>query len=233
MRNKQVIQQIKNTISDPISSENFLSNTEINYLISLYNSFSNDYKQSKFTGPIILNFNFVKDKLIDVILAKIANIIGQFTVTSAFFFYTEKPHIIHNDDTFELPDNVYKGITLPLKLYDNFVGVYPKLCFFDQFYFHGPAKFFKGSKDIYSPYNTPIYQYNDIDGITSSLCNDKDNLLTHLSPEWLEGLSLNSIIDWKPGNAIIFDSTRLHCASDFKKLGYKAKLGISIFTKKT
>jgi hypothetical protein len=56
--------------------------------------------------------------------------------------------------------------------------------------------------------------------------------LTHLKYKWLEGLTLWGTIKWKPGTAIIFDSVRLHCASDFRKLGIKSKLGISIFTRK-
>jgi GTP-binding protein LepA len=35
-----------------------------------------------------------------------------------------------------------------------------------------------------------------------------------------------------PLQALIFDSVRLHCASDFRKLNIQSKLGISIFTKK-
>jgi hypothetical protein len=57
-------------------------------------------------------------------------------------------------------------------------------------------------------------------------------MLTHLKPQWLEGLSLHSTLDWVPGNIMIFDSLRLHCASDFRKLGIRSKTAISIFTKK-
>ena len=58
----------------------------------------------------------------------------------------------------------------------------------------------------------------------------KEKYLTHLKDEWLRGLSFNSAHHWKPGNTIVFDSCRLHCASDFRK-NVKNKLGISIFTK--
>ena len=50
-------------------------------------------------------------------------------------------------------------------------------------------------------------------------------------PNWLSGLTFWGTLDWRPGNALIFDSTRLHCASDFRQQGIKSKLGISIFTK--
>ena len=42
--------------------------------------------------------------------------IGDFDITAGFWFWTDYPHIIHNDDLFELPDKMYKGITIPLKL---------------------------------------------------------------------------------------------------------------------
>jgi hypothetical protein len=109
---------------------------------------------------------------------------------------------------------------------------FPSLCFFDQFYFHGPAKFFKGDVDIPTYYNKPVYDYKDINGLVNTPFVDNDNHFTHLKSKWLEGLSLHSVLDWVPGNALVFDSVRLHCASDFRKLGIKSKLGISIFTKK-
>ena len=55
--------------------------------------------------------------------------------------------------------------------------------------------------------------------------------LQHLKPKWLSGLTLWGTLDWSPGNALIFDSTRLHCASDFRQQGIVSKLGISIFTR--
>jgi hypothetical protein len=120
---------------------------------------------------------------------------------------------------------------LPLTL-DNFTGVYPKLCFFDQFYFHGPSKFFNGDESIPTYYNKQVYDYQDVSGLVNGVFSDNNNYFTHLKPQWLEGLSLHSSLDWIPGHALIFDSVRLHCASDFRNLGIKSKLGISIFTKK-
>jgi hypothetical protein len=55
--------------------------------------------------------------------------------------------------------------------------------------------------------------------------------LSHLKGKWLEGLSFDRAMPWKPGNVLIFDSVQLHCASDFVKQGITSKLGISIFTK--
>jgi hypothetical protein len=116
--------------------------------IHLINLFKNDRnKIIKNTGPIILNLSsYFDDPVIKKIINQLKTQIGDFEITASFFFETDYPHIIHNDDTFELPNSVYKAITLPLRL-DNFNGVYPKLCFFDQFYSHdpisGPIKYFE------------------------------------------------------------------------------------------
>jgi hypothetical protein len=237
MRSITDIELIKSRVSEPISIENFLSKEEVAHLIGIFNQHeaggikAYDGIVEKITGPITLNLEtYLADPVIIKIIHQLEKEIGKFEMTAGFFFRTDFPHIIHNDDTHELPSTVYKGITLPLEL-NGFIGEYPKLCFFDQFYFHGPAKFFKGSKDIPTYYNKQIYDYEHVDSLTDNPFVGDYKYFTHLYPQWLEGLSFRSALDWIPGNAIIFDSTRLHCASDFRSLGIKSKLAISIFTK--
>lgn len=233
MRNKDSIAKIKSRISDPYTLENFLTKEEVDHLVLLYSTEQarvNSPAVYKNTGPITLDLkNYITDPVIASILEKLKSAIGDFEITAAFFFYTETPHIIHNDDTFELPE-VYKGITIPLQINGNAI---PKLCFFDQFYFHGPAKFFNGSKDIPTYYNKCVYDYADVDGICDLVFDESTRCtyLTHLNPKWLKGLSFWGTLNWQPGTALVFDSTRLHCASDFTQQGIKSKLGISIFTK--
>jgi hypothetical protein len=233
MRTLEQINSIKAKISNPYVIENFLSFNDIDYLIKLFNSqetFEN--KVYKNTGPITLDIKpYSEDPVVSKIIYKLVKEIGPFDITAAFFFQTEFPHIIHNDDSFELPDNVYKAITLPLSM-EGFAGEYPKLCFFNQFYFHGPSKFFNGDDSIPTYYNKQIYDYQDVSGLVDTPFDDNNNYFTHLKSQWLEGLSLHSTLDWIPGNALVFDSTRLHCASDFRTLGIRSKLGISIFTKR-
>jgi hypothetical protein len=237
MRNQQQIEKIKNHFSSPRLIENFISREEIEHLISIFENSKDttDFYKGKIhknTGPITLNLeDYFEDPVVSKIIKNIELHIGPFSITASFIFKTDYPHIIHNDDTFELPDTVYKAITIPLFL-ENFKGTYPKLCFFDQFYFHGPAKFFKGSSNIPTYYNKQVYDYSDVENSVEHEFIDTNGYFTHLKSQWLSGLSLNSAIDWIPGSAIIFDSVRLHCASDFRNLGITSKLGISIFTKK-
>jgi len=234
MRTTIQINNIKSRISDPYEVKNFLTNDQILHLINLFETNLKNLDLPvvyKNTGPVTLDLNsLLEDSVINKILEDLKSIIGIYEITAAFFFSTDYPHIIHNDDTFELPDNVYKGITIPLKIYGS--ENIPKLCFFDQFYFHGPAKFFKGSSDIPTYYNKQIYDYKDVECLVDTTIQDPENLFTHVKRQWLEGLSVNSTLSWTPTSALIFDSVRLHCASDFRQQGIDGKLGISIFTKK-
>ncbi len=235
MRTVEQIQKIKETVSNPYAVKDFLSSDDVDYLVKLFESQEiESNKVYKNTGPITLDIkSYLEDPIISKIIDKLIKVIGPFEITAGFFFTTNYPHIIHNDDTFELPTGVYKGITIPLKAYGS--NSIPKLCFFDQFYFQGPAKFFYGDKDIPTYYNKQVYDYKDVDGITDAMLIDEStrvSYLTHLKPKWLQGLTFWGALDWKPTSALIFDSTRLHCASDFRQQGIKRKLGISIFTKK-
>jgi hypothetical protein len=226
MRTLEQINKIKQQFNDPYTVENFISKDDVDELIAIYKK---QDKTIKNTGPVTVDINaLLEESIFQRILSKIETKIGPIEITAGLFFKTDYPHIIHNDDTFELPETVYKAITIPL-LADG-IGV-PKLCFFDQCYFHGPAKFFKGDNNIPTYYNQQIYDYKDLDGVVTQTFVGPAEYFTHLKPRWLEGLSLHSVIDWVPGQAIIFDSVRLHCASDFRKLGIKSKLGLSIFTK--
>lgn len=244
MRQIWQINKIKNRIIEPYSINNFLSEEEVNHLISLFQSHSENQidpaqkKVYKNTGPITLDLrSYSQDSVVSSVLDRIKQEIGPYEITASFFFYTNYPHIIHNDDLFELPDGIYRAITLPLMFNrNNDSEELPSLCLFDQFYFHGPSKFFNGSEkqNIPTYYNKQIYEYSTVDGVLdyNAITEETYNkLFTHLKPQWLEGLSLHSTIPQKIGSAIIFDSVRLHSSSDFRQLGIESKLAISIFTK--
>lgn len=231
MRTAEQIEKIKSRFSDPFLVESFLTANDVQELIAIYESHSD--KTYKNTGPVTVDINqYLTTDIFKSILDKIEAHIGPFTVAAGMFFQTDYPHIVHNDDTFLLSDNVYKGITLPLQIEGTVAE--PKLCFFDQCYFHGPSKFFNGDENIPTFYNTQVYNYADVDNLSYNDFNEHERLayLTHLKPQWLSGLSLHSTLPWRITSALIFDSVRLHCASDFRTLGISKKLGISIFTNK-
>jgi len=228
MRSEQDRQLLKSRFADTICVDNFLTADEVQYLIKSFES--KDNKVYKNTGPVTSSIKH--DDIMSTIVQRLQPFIGEFKVYSADFFNVTFPHIIHNDDQKSLP-HTYKAITLPLKLnYRIPTGKMPSLCIFDQYYLEGPAKFFNGDSDIPTYYNSQVYEYSQVQNKTDKAMDPElvKNYLTHLRPHWLEGLSVKSVHTWRPGSAIIFDALKLHCASDFRRLGIESKLGISIFT---
>ena len=59
--------------------------------------------------------------------------------------------------------------------------------------------------------------------------NIKDEYLGHLSDSWLQGLTVNKMLDWTIGDILCFDSLSLHCSSNFKSKKIDRKIGLSIF----
>lgn len=227
MRSDNQISQIKISHGAPVQLLNVIPQNTIDSLIHYYNT--NDSIIEKNTGPKVC---FIEEdheyisSTIDILKSQF----GNFKIRAAQYFDVSEPHIIHNDDEFDYPDS-YKAFTIPL-LTEGADCNLAKLIMFDQYYYGGPAKFMRnGPAKKLEYYNKNLYSYNDIEGT-----NDKGipatmlPMLSHLRPQWLEGLSINSYFPWTIGSVIAFDSLQLHCASNFKEHNITRKLGISIFT---
>lgn len=232
MRTPEQIAAILSRVSSPCLVEDFVCPSDIQELIGIFRSHL-EHHTKKHTGPVTLGVQgFLDLPVMKRLLSRMENEIGPFELNAGLFFETSVPHVIHNDDVYSLPDT-YKAFTIPLEI-SGFSGSYPDLCFFDQFYFNGPAKFFKGSSNIAAHFNASIYEYSGVHGLAEGKMDDElyQRYFTHLPSRWLEGLSLHSAVKWIPGTAIVFDSLRLHSSSDFRKLGITSKLGLSMFTRK-
>jgi len=59
---------------------------------------------------------------------------------------------------------------------------------------------------------------------------DINTMFDEKYPQWMEGFSIESSCDWVPGDVIVFDCVRLHCASNFLDNGIYKKIGLSLFT---
>jgi hypothetical protein len=233
MRDKKQISKLLGTVGDTRVVKEFITEAEANSLLDFFNN-SPD-KIQKNTGSVTLNIDeFLGLEIFKNVLDKVRSEIGQFEILSGLFFEVTHPHILHNDDTYEMRDDVYKGVLVPLYIewWDTGHRTYPKFCVFDQMYFGGPAKFFK-DEELFVPtyFNKIVTDYAEIYGL-SDMATPKDELFGHLKHEkYLEGLTLNAIVDWIPKNAVIFDSLRIHCSSDFRSNNVKKKIGLSIFTR--
>lgn len=223
------INRLEKNNSDPKQVIDFITMDENNSLIEYFNT---QEKIEKNTGPIVCKIN-TDNSVFDDIFTRLKVLIGEAKVMSAIIFETPWAHVIHNDvdKNYKTP---YKAVTIPLKLWGDVKDDKIKLMMFDQYYYHAGQKFMKGGtpkvNQFYS--NGPLLDYNDV-----SYTNDKgiplevkEKYLTHLQPNWLEGLSVHSYFPWKINSAIIFDCARLHSSSDFNALGVKKKLAMSIFT---
>jgi hypothetical protein len=227
MRSQSQIDEIKKFHSPPVQILNVLSKEKIKHLIEHYKS---SEKIVKNTGPTI---SYVKegDGIIDDFLPILREKFGDFKVRVAHFFEVTHPHIIHIDDDFKL-SNAFKAFTVPLEIREG-TDEDLSLIFFDQYYYHGPSKFVKGSnvEKLNVHYNNYITNYEQIESLSDTdLTDDQKKMLTHLNPQWYKGLSVQTHFKWKIGSILGFDSLQLHSASNFLDQGIKSKLGLSIFT---
>jgi hypothetical protein len=228
MRTKEQISFLKTLQSDSVQIDNALSSEKIKFLLDHYNNSLN--KITKNTGPKV---SYVKEgeDIIDDILVDLRKQFGNFKVRSAHYFEVDNPHILHIDDDFKLP-NTYKAFTIPLWVESNDCNKI-KLVMFDQYYYGGPVKFFNGESKIKETYyNEPLFNYKEVENLSDTPIPKaiKNAMLTHLKDSWLEGLSVKNFFPWTIGSIIAFDSLRIHCSSDFRKVGIKKKIGLSIFT---
>ena len=250
MRSQEDKDFLLSNLSEPRYIENFITQEVIEELIYVWKNSNNKRTKNK-EGPICSDIIDFTPSPLSKIRDRIyfdENLFPNSKIYHGMFFYTKTPHIIHNDDVVvEVPKGsifqskmplMYKGFNIPIE-YEGEQN--PHLLFFDQFYIEGHGKFFNNEKDIIKINNrhgrekyknVPIFEYSEVLGTSTEPfdCEIKEKYLSHIKDEWLEGLSFNSIHEWIPGNITIFDCYRLHCASNFRKLNIKSKLGISIFT---
>ena len=222
------INRLEKNNSDPKQILDFITKDENNSLIEYFNT---QEKIEKNTGPVVAKID-TNNTVFNNIFTRLKLVIGEVKVMSAIVFETPWAHVIHNDidNNFNTP---YKAVTIPLKLWGDVKDEDIKLMMFDQYYYHGGKKFMNGgtqTKNFYA--YGPLLEYSDVSytnnkGIAKEV---KERYLTHLQPNWLEGLSIHSYFPWKINSAIIFDVARLHSSSDFNALGVERKLAMSIFT---
>jgi len=228
MRTLEQIEAIKKTKSNPVQHWDIITSGDIDNLLKFYNT-SEDIVE-KVTGPKVLKVN-EGEGIIDHILDKLKNLYGEFILRDAHIFDVGKPHIIHNDDSFDYPQ-CYKAFVIPLYVEGNTCDK-AKFFIFDQSYYGGPAKFVN-EEDVtgYSVhYNKFLTTYEEVEDTNDMGINEEHlKYLSHLKSHWLKGLSVKAYFPWQIGSIISFDSLDLHSASNFKDVGIIRKIGLSIFT---
>ncbi len=192
------------------------------------------YKEAGSKGPVVMNYSPDREGMqgwFEPVQDLVWDLLGSNCyVWGSNIFRVEKPHIAHNDDYTEKNYPIYKTIVLPLEISKptNFVT-------FDQAYLDGPVKLFRGYDPVpESYYNKSLTDYSDIINYTDKPFDKEihEKYLSHIPIAALHGLTVEKVVPWTPGNAIIFDMGRIHSASNFVAEGISHKVGYSIFTAK-
>ncbi|MBO01936.1 MAG: hypothetical protein CMG35_04785 [Candidatus Marinimicrobia bacterium] len=236
MRDPSTIKKLQDRMSPAYCISNFLTEQNLSDLYSVWLS-TQDSAIEKNTGPITVNLKDIRhEKIIKDVIQKIKNEIGEdCECWGGQFFYTNVPYVVHNDDDIDRFPNAYKAFSMPIKVWpEEKESSLTELILFEQSYFNGPAKFFKGGPIQQTYYNVAVYDYKDVKNIKDipipkAITN---KLLPHLKSEWLQGLSIDNKFSWQIGDAIVFDSLKLHASTDFRKKGIQSKLGLSLFFEK-
>lgn len=163
----------------------------------------------------IVNYKFSKEDF--NWLLEDLNIAGK--ITGGNFFETPNPFHVHTDTgkKEELGKLTPKyNIVIPLTEAEDHNTV-----IFDQ-QWHGDASHFMVGS-IYKYWPDPVYNlrkssYHGVENIGSFNfdINLYKSYLTHLPYETVQGLSIKQVVPWRIGEALIFDSSLLHCGSHFR-----------------
>ena len=214
------IEQLKQYFSDPIIIRQFFSNDEITKLYELKKTCTE--KQVKTNGTHICYNDNWREQEQAFLQDKIQALIGEFKVHGGNYFETTVPFYPHVDNgkTDIIP---YKNILIPMMTSHNTQG----LVLFKQRWPHYSSTFYKKGFGTKMSYNQLIVDYNDIIGIDANSTVDIPDV-QHINKEDLQGLSVDQVIYYKPGDLIIFDTAQIHAGSYFP--ANYTKHGYAIFT---
>jgi len=233
LRNNETKQEILSRLEPTKVIQNCLPKTLHHKLLDAY--WTGD-KNQKNTGPITVDYFPNKMEHTDWWLEVkefITEYIGDHGCFASNFYHVKHPHVLHNDDSIRWVPRLHKTVVIPLE-----ISAPTNFAVFDQCYLDGPVKLrHGGDPNKNAEMRNTYYNQNLLDN--SVLINytgvefDKDTwtkYFTHLPYERFYGLSVESIVTWNPGDIIIFDTARIHCASNFLQHGITEKIGYSIFT---
>lgn len=227
--------------------KNVIDRDTLNTLTRIFSS--SELKTKKNTGPLALDIPpswWLESDTFNYVWKCVQPLVGDCKIFSALMFATDQPHIIHNDDSRSWP-KCWKGVNIPVSYtmqdYCTYPLGTPELVFFDQYYLDGPAKFFAGNRGVLARnYNDPVYDYRNVMEVRGNIYDPTPmsirdypgdvEELSHLKPSWLNGLSVETKTPWELGSVSVFNTVRLHCATDFRRHGVRTKLALSIFTEK-
>ncbi len=219
----------------PVVIESFISPAEVELLIQIEKELGPDQKIVRPPRQKIsyIMDTWLKDKRTAFLLNRLYQHFGKFSLWGGNYFHVEFPYLPHVDNGENITVANYKNIVIPLAMRPS--GLETQLIIFKQRYFGDNTIFFRSGVGIDKSitYTNSLYDYSKILGLEQGTLIDRasmESLLGHINPVDLEGLTISHVIPWKVGSCIAFDSSQIHCAADFRRVGIEGKFGLSLFT---
>lgn len=212
----QQVTQMQN-ISEPSQCiDNFLSEAEFE---SIYNYLDNAKWHIGVDGATFVGIDTDDNIVAKIIIPKLKEVFGEFTVQSFFMRKSTTSLLVHTDHRWSTTQVPYKTFLLPIRVDGNWdtVGTVT----YDQYQY------------VYTlPKDSSGFSKQYIEGLYNNKF-DQTAHTAHVSHEdisQLAGLTIEACHTWKPRSLIAFDSTRLHSSNDWKKHGTKSKWAITLLT---
>ena len=217
--------------------KNLFSKDEIDKFLQLYNKLPttvHNKKQNVIKKRWLKNIN---NELENLFYSKIKNTIGNFKMDNlkdennedilGLFQESYNPIGLHVDAGFNSEEIIFKQTLIPLTAKGGTV------IFKNRFYGNSTnftidenelkEKKLKYGQNIRSAKHLNLYENKAFNK------SDYEKYLKHEKIENLSGLEIDMVYEWELGSMLIFDRTRLHCASS---LIDGKKIGLTTFTKK-
>jgi hypothetical protein len=232
-RYQLLLDKSKNNYFSPHELENFISKEEINYCIDIYNELPKfePASHARATRKDYLMHSEHDKRMQNLFLPKLQKFFpGQrIVVDGGNFTYWHQPVGIHTDgyqfayktkeDIVNFNHVLGSAVLIPLET-DTHLGT-PKTVFFNQTLFGGDYNFTDHNKDTIGlavdNFTFKEFEYT----------NETQKLLSHIPKEELYGFSIEKIIPWKYGNALVWHRAQFHSSSSF--VGFNNKLHLVFF----
>ena len=232
--NKELQEVLKARWEPPKVFENVLNQDEINFLLECEkNNANKKVLPSRIFGlDTSAPQEFLKPKLKEILKY-------PYKVTGGNFFRTSVPYRLHADTGIDEFAKLYRIVVFPLFIDtgdDPYVEEFNSLTIMNQRWYNQAAFFMKGEEEKFdvkkAEYNQPVNDYSIAYNLTSDPFPIErfNQLFDHLVYKNFEGFSELSTAPWRIGNAITFDRSDIHTASNFIKANVKSKIGLTFFT---
>ena len=225
---------LKDRWEPPKVFENVLNDSDLEFLLDqeLNNKNQKVLPHRLFGLDTSASQEYLKEKLATILKY-------PFKVTGGNFFRTEIPYRLHADTGIDELAKLYRIVVFPLQIVTNgqeYREEFNSLTIMNQRWYNQAAFFMKGEEDKFdvkkAEYNQPVSDYSLATDIASSpFPLDTFNLkFDHLQYKNFDGFSELFCAPWRVGNAITFDRSNIHTASNFIKANVKTKIGLTFFT---